>query len=336
MTSGTKRRPLATRRVLRSAACTVALAGLALPASGAERAADWPTRPLRCIVPFAPGGSTDVIARVAMQKVAEALGQQVIVDNRPGAASNLGTELAARATPDGYTLLMGTPGLAINPSLYRKTPFDPQRDFTPVTYMALAPLMVVVHPSVPARTLAEFVAHARSRPGAINYASAGSSTHLAAELFRRAAGIEITHVPYKGSAPATNDVIAGQVQMMVDNVLSALPHVRSGKLRALAVTSARRAPSAPEVPAIAEVGYPGFEAASWFGMLVPARTPQPVVERLSAEINRALTHRDTEDRYAALGVIRVGGTPAEFRAFIDAEIAKWSKLIRDTGLRAES
>lgn len=321
-------RPSATARLL-AAALAVTGASAAL----AQGVAGYPSRPVRVVVPFVAGGSTDVIARVVFQRVGDALGQQFVIDNRPGAASNIGTELAARAPADGYTLVMGTTGLASNPSLYPKVGFSPLRDFAPIALIADAPLVVVVHPGVAANTLQELVALGRTHPGKLNYASAGSATHLAAELLKARTGMVMVHVPYKGSAPATNDLVAGQVQVMLDNMLSALPHIRSGRLRALAVTTARRTPQAPEIATVAELGFPGFRASSWFGALAPARTPDPIVARLNAEVARALQAADTRERFFNLGVEPLGGSSADFAAFLRAEVEKWSRLIIDQKLR---
>lgn len=303
-------------------------------ASPRARTQPFPVKPVRIIVPFAAGGSTDVIARVVGQRLGEGLGQQVIADNRPGAASSLGTELAARSAPDGYTLLMGTPGLVINPSLYTGASFHPRRDFAPVILMASVPLMIVVHPSLPVQDVRQLVALAKSRPGALNYASNGSSTHLTAELFMREAGIVMTHVPYKGSAPATHDLIAGQVQVGMDNILSALPHVQSGKLRALAVTSAQRAAQAPRVPALAEAGYANFDASSWFGLLAPAGTPREIVSQLNGGVQKVLRERDVIERLASVGANVIGGMPDQFAAFIAREYERWAVLIKQRGIKA--
>lgn len=303
-------------------------------AAGAIQAQNYPTKPLRVIVPFAPGGSTDVIARVVSSKMAEGFGQQIVIDNRPGAASSLGTEAAARATPDGYTLLMGTPGLAINPSLYAGVNFNPVRDFNPIILMASVPLTIVVHPSLPVHNVRQLVTLAKSRPGALNYASNGSSTHLTAELFMQRAGISVVHVPYKGSAPATNDLIAGHVQLAVDNILSALPHVKVGKLRALAVTSAERAPSAPQIPTLAESGFAGFDASSWFGLLAPTNTPKDIIAQLNARAQKALQSSDVREKLANIGADVVGGTPEQFVTFIAAEYERWARLIKERNIKA--
>jgi len=286
-------------------------------------------------VPFAAGGSTDIIARVVGQKMGEGFGQQIVIDNRPGAASSLGTELAARAIPDGYTLLMATPGLAINPSLYSGVNFHPVRDFSSIVLMASVPLMIVVHPSLPVQNVQQLVALAKARPGALNYASNGSSTHLTAELFTQRAGISIVHVPYKGSALATNDLIAGHVQLAVDNILSALPHVKVGKLRALAVTTAKRAPSAPQTPTLAEAGFAGFDASSWFGLVAPANMHKDIVGQLNARAQKALQSSEVREKLTNIGAEVVGGTPEQFGAFIATERDRWAKLIRERNIKAK-
>jgi len=318
------------RTIARIVAVAAAFAATATSAQGTDA---YPSRPVRVIVPFVAGGSTDVIARVIAQKLVDRWGQQFIIDNRPGAASNIGTELAARATPDGHTLVMGTTGLAANPSLYAKVPFDPLRDFAPVILIADAALAVVVHPSVPVKTLKELIAHSRAAGSKLNYASAGSATHLTAELLKNRTGLQMQHIPYKGSAPATNDLVAGQVQVMADNMLSALPHVRSGRLRALAVTTAKRTAQAPEIPTVAEQGYPGFHSSSWFGLLAPDGTPPAITASLQREIARALEAQDVRDRFFNLGVDILGGTSADFETFLRGEVAKWSRLVVEQKLR---
>ncbi len=317
----------------RGACIALLIAGAALP--GVACAQAYPAKPIRLIVPFAAGGSTDIIARVVGQKMGEGFGQQIVIDNRPGAASSLGTELAARAIPDGYTLLMATPGLAINPSLYSGVNFHPVRDFSSIVLMASVPLMIVVHPSLPVQNVQQLVALAKARPGALNYASNGSSTHLTAELFTQRAGISIVHVPYKGSALATNDLIAGHVQLAVDNILSALPHVKVGKLRALAVTTAKRAPSAPQTPTLAEAGFAGFDASSWFGLVAPANMHKDIVGQLNARAQKALQSSEVREKLTNIGAEVVGGTPEQFGAFIATERDRWAKLIRERNIKAK-
>jgi tripartite-type tricarboxylate transporter receptor subunit TctC len=298
-------------------------------------AQNFPAKPIRLIVPFAPGGSTDVIARVVGQKMAEGLGQQILIDNRPGAASSLGTEVVARAPADGYTLLMGTPGLTSNPSLYSSVKFHPVRDFSPVTLLASVPLIIVAHPSLPVRNVQDLVKLAKARPRELNYASNGSSTHLTAELFLQRAGISMVHVPYKGSAPATNDLIGGQVQLGFDNILSALPHVKSGKLRGLAVTTARRAPLAPDIPALTELGFAGFDSSSWFGILAPAGTPKAIIDQLNARAQQALQSGDVRERLANLGAGIVASGPEQFGAFIASEFDRTARLVKERNIKAD-
>ena len=306
--------------------------------AGPAKAQDYPTKPIRLVVPFAAGGATDVLARLVGERLTASLGQQVVVDNRPGAGGNIGSDLVARAEPDGYTILMGAVGThAINPSLYPKMPYDPVKDFAPVTLVASVPNVLVVNPEVPANSVQELIDLAKAKPGELNFASSGNGTsiHLSGELFKAMTGTDIVHVPYKGSGPAVTDLLGGQVQMMFDNMPSSLPHVKAGKLRALGVTSAKRSPALPEVPTIAEAGVPGYDATSWFGILAPAGTPEPVVTRLQGAIVQALGEPEMRQRMADLGAEPVGDTPAEFGQFIAAEIAKWAKVVNDAGVKLE-
>lgn len=321
-------------RVPRVVGIATAVVGMLAAMTGTAIAQGYPMKPVRVIVPFAPGGSTDVIARVVGQKMAEDLGQQLVIDNRPGAASNIGTEIAARAAPDGYALLMGTPGLAINPSLYAGVKFDPVRDFSPIVLMASVPLVFVVHPSLPTRNVQQLVMLAKKHPAALSYASNGSSTHLTAELFQQHSGISMVHVPYKGSAPATNDLIAGHVQVAIDNILSATPHVMSGKLRALAVTTKKRASSLPETPTLAESGYRDFEASSWFGLLGPAGMSKDLIDPLNASANKALRAADVRERLARVGAEVIGGSPEQLGSFVASEFGRWARLIKDRNIKA--
>ena len=308
---------------------------LAALVGATAQAQTYPTRPLRVVVPFVAGGTTDIFARMVAQHLNEAWKQPVITDNRAGAAGNIGTELVAKATPDGYTLLMASPGFVINASLHKRAGFDPLKDFAPVIFVSLTPLVVTVHPTVPAKTLSELIELARRQPGKLNFASAGSSTHLAAELLKSHANIDITHIPYKGTAPATADLIGGQVQMMLDNIQAVLPHIRSGRLRGLAVTSPQRAEQAPELPTVAESGYAGYQAASWFGLTAPAGTPAVVVEQLNREVNRMLVRNDVRTRMASIGAEPGSGSAQDFRRFIEQETDKWAKLINSIGLREQ-
>jgi len=309
---------------------------LCLPALALAQA--YPSKPIRLIVPFAPGGATDVIARLAAQKLSDALGQPLAVDNRPGANGNIGTEMAVKAPADGYTLVMSYDGtIAINPGVYRKMPFDPLKDLAPVASVAQLPLLLVVNPSVAAQNLAEFVALAKATPGKINYSSAGygSAGHLAAELFRGRAGIDIVHVNYKGGGQAVQDLLGGQIQALMTGLTTVEGHLKSGKLRALAFTSAKRMAGAPEVPTFEESGYPGLVVLSWYGLFAPAGTPPEVVRRLNAEVNRALQAPDVRERLTALGTEPTGGTPEQFAATIRSDIARWARVVADAKIQID-
>jgi len=297
----------------------------------------YPTKPVRMIAASSPGSAVDIVARIVAQKLGEQLGQQVIVDNRAGAGGNLGAELAAKALPDGYTLFMGTPAHAINTGLYRKLNYDLIRDFAPVTQVTSGQYVVVVHPSLPAKSIRELIALARAKPGQLNYASAGSgnATHLAGELFARATRIKLVHVPYKGSGPAVTDLVGGQVQLMFANLVAALPQVKTGRIRALAVTGQTRAAAAPELPTVIEAGVPGYVVTSWFGVLVPAATPRELIMKLNAELARTMSAPDVRDRLAADGAEPTTGTPEQFGAFLRAEITRWTKVVKDAGIVAE-
>jgi tripartite-type tricarboxylate transporter receptor subunit TctC len=309
-----------------------------LCAAGAPAAAaDYPARSLRYIVPQGAGGSSDTLARVVTQKLAENLGQQVVTDNRPGATGNIGTEIAAHAAPDGYTLLQAATSLATNPALQTKMPFDPIRDFAPVTLLAQSPNLWIVHPSLPVRSIRELIALAKSRPGQIDFASSGtgSSQHLAGELLKSLAHIDIVHIPYKGSPPALIDVLGGRVVLMCSTIAPAMPLVKSGKLRALAVTSLKRSAAAPDIPAVAETGLPGYEATAWQGVLAPARTPREIIVRLNTEFLRIINLPEVRKPLMEQGYEPAGNSPDEFAAYIKAEIAKWSRVIKAAGLIAD-
>ena len=310
---------------------------LAVVAGGAWAQA-YPVKPIRLVVPFPPGGATDIHARAVAQKLTDAWGQSVIVDNRPGAGGNIGSELVAKAAPDGYTLEMGTVGThAINASLYSKMPYDHVRDFAPVILVAGVPNVLVVNPGLPVNSVQELIAYAKANPGKLNFASSGSGTsiHLAGELFKVMAGVQMTHVPYKGSSPALQDLLGGQVQLMFDNLPPSLPHIKAGKLRALGVTSATRAPALPDVPTIAESGLPGFEASSWFGVLAPAGTPPAIIAKLNAEIAKWLDTPEAKEKMLALGANAAGGTPEDFAKHIAAETAKWAKVVKESGAKVD-
>ena len=322
-----------------TARCAAPLLAAALAVFAAQAAADaYPVRPIRLVVAFPPGGGTDIIARSIAQKLTERIAQQVVVDNRPGAGGNIGTDIVAKSAPDGYTLLMGSAGpLAINASLFAKMPFDPIKDLAPVTLAASTPNVLVVHPSLKAATVNELIALARAKPGEINFASSGYGTpaHLAGELFNSMAGVKLVHVPYKGAAPALADLLGGQVQLMFSTMPPALPHVKDGKLRALAVTSTKRSPAAPELPTVDEIALPGFEANTWHGVVVPAGTPGAIVARLNREIVAVLHLPDVVERLSGQGAEPVGSTPEEFAAYIRAETVKWARVVRESGAKAE-
>lgn len=299
-------------------------------------AAAYPTKPVRLIVPFPPGGGTDILARLIGQRLGERLNVQFVVDNRPGAGTNIGMELAARAVPDGYTIIMASIGLSANRSLYPRMTFDPVRDLMPVTLVAIAPTIVASHPSVAAKTPQELVALAKARPGHLNYGSfgAGSGAHLAAELFKLETGVDIVHVPYKGGGPAITALLAGEVQLVFSSMLPVLPHVKSGRLRAIGLAAARRSPAAPEVPTFRESGIP-YETGTWFGILAPTGTPTEVVRRLHREIVDILSRNEMRDRIAREGAGLVGNTPDEFARFIKDESVRWAKVVKTAKIKVD-
>ena len=312
---------------------------LALLLAAAEAIAQaYPVRPIRIIVPFPPGGGTDIGTRILGQKLQEALGQPVVIENRGGASGIVGLEQGARSAPDGYTLLMGNIGtMAINVSLFRKLPYDPVKDFAPISQVALLPMFLLVHPALPARDVRELIALAKAKPGQINYSSSGSGgmPHVSAELFKSLAGIYMVHIPYKGGGPAVADLMAGQVQVSFATVLESISQVKAGKLRALAVSSARRSAAMPELPTLAEAGLPGYESGSWLGLFAPAGTPQEIVARLSTEAIRIVKLPDVREKLLQQGADPVGGTAAELAATIQADIAKYARVIRDAGVKPE-
>ena len=300
--------------------------------------AAYPTKPIRIVVAYTPAGATDILARTIGQKLTEAWGQAVIIDNRPGANGNIGTEYAAKATPDGYTLLMVTAGThGINPGLYRKLGFDAVKDFAPVSLVAMVPNVFVVNNGVPSKDLKEFIAYAKANQGKLNYGSPGngSTAHLSMELFKSMTGIQMVHVPYKGSAGVLADLIGGQIVVTMDNMPPYVPQVKAGKIRALAVSPARRSPALPDVPTVAEAGVPGYDSGAWFGLVAPANTPKDLVAKLSRETARILKLPDVSARLADLGAESVGSTPEQFAAHIKAEIAKWAKVIRDANVELQ-
>jgi tripartite-type tricarboxylate transporter receptor subunit TctC len=297
----------------------------------------YPSRPIRMIVAYPPGGGTDQVGRLMADQLTQPLGQNVILDNRGGATGNIGTELAARAVPDGYTLLMGNVAPnAVNVSLFKKLGFDPIRDFSPISLVAITPNILVAHPSLPVKTVKELLALAKAKPGTLNFPSAGvgSSSHLAGELLKSLAKIDMVHVPFKGGGPALVAMISGEVQIMFATMPAAMPHVKSGKARAVAVTTAKRSQAMPELPTIAEAGVTGYEASTWYGLLAPAKTPKPIIDRIHAETVKILAG-PARQRLEIQGFEPVGGTPAEFSAYIKSEIVKWAKVIKDANIPAE-
>ena len=309
---------------------------LACEGAGAQ---SYPSKPIRLVVPYPPGGPLDIMARAIGQKLTEAWSQPVVVDNRAGAGGNIGADLVAKSPADGYTLLMGAVAThAINPTLYGKVPYDPVKDFAPVALVAQVPNILVVNPALPVKSVKELIELARARPGYLNFGSGstGSTGHLAGELFKTMAGVQMVHIPYKGGAPAMADLLAGQVQLMFDNLANALPNVRAGRLRALAVTTLARSPAMPDLPTIAESGLPEFDLTTWFGLMVPAGTPADIVAKLNAETVRALNAKDMRERLEKMGAEPpANNTPEHFAAFIRAEAAKYAKVIKDSGAKVE-
>lgn len=328
-------------RRLASSVLASILAALMLGAVSAsaqsQSAQRYPSKPVRFLVGFAPGGFTDVMARAIAGKLIETWRQQVVVDNRPGASTTIATDLAAKAAPDGYTLLMMTDNFVTNPSLLKKLPYDSEKDFAPVTLAALAPFLLVVHPTVPARSVTELVAVAKSRPDKLNYGSGGIGApgHLSGELFNTLAGVRMTHVPYKGAAPALVDLVAGQIQVYFGNLPVTIPHAHAGRVRALAVTSAKRSAIAPELPTVAEAGVPGFELTPWYGVLTRAGTSEIVLSKLNRDIVAVLKERAMHEHITKLGGEPSPMTRAQFANFLKSESVKWGKLVRDSGARPE-
>ncbi len=312
-------------------------AASALPATSFAQAG-FPNKPIKFVVGFAPGGATDLIGRLMAKKIGDALGQPIIIENKGGASSNIGADAVAKAAPDGYTFYVNAITNAINASLFAKLPFDFEKDFEPVSLFAMVPNILVVHPSVKANSLQEFIALARANPGKLAYASSGNGTsiHLSGELFKIMAKVDLLHVPYKGSAPAVTDLLGGQVQCMFDNMPSSLPHVKTGKLRALAVTTKERSPSAPEVPTVDEAGVPGFDVSSWFGLMAPKGTPKDIVTRMNLEANKALASADIKKGFLDLGAVPAPMSADAYGEFIRVEIKKWAEVVKVSGAKADS
>ena len=313
------------------------LLGAALTAPLLSMAQEYPSKAIRFVVPFAPGGGTDIIGRVIAQALNDALGQPVVVDNRGGAGSTLGTEIVAKSPADGYTILFGNISLAFNATLYTKLRYDTIRDLAPISLSAVQPNILVIHPGLPAMNLKEFIELARANPGKYNYASAGtgSGTHLAAELLKLQTKIDIVHVPYKGTGPALTDLLGGQINMMVSTFASALPHVKSGRMRALGVTTAKRSPATPDVPTLIEGGVAGYDYSTWYGLLAPAGTPKAIIDKLNATNRKVLARDDIKQRLESQGVDPIVNTPAEFTAYVKSETEKWGKVVKATGAKAE-
>ncbi len=319
--------------------CALALSsGLLAPASGYAQSGPWPAKPIRWISPFAPGGGADITSRIIAQKLGPALNQQILVDNRGGAGGNIGVDLAAKAPPDGYTLVLGTIGpIAINVSLYKKLPFDPVKDLSPVTQAANALNVLVVHPSLPAKTVKEVIVLAKARPGELSFGSSGTGAtdHLAGELFKALTGVNMVHVPYKGGAPAMLDLMAGQVQTVFSTVSTAIGAIKGGKVRAIAMTGDKRFELMPELPTIAQAGVPDFEVRNWYGVFVPAGTSREIVMRLNGELVKILQMPDVKSKLLESGIETLHGTPEQFAAYIQSETKRWAKVVKDSGARAE-
>ena len=304
---------------------------------GGACAQSYPSQPIRFIVPYAAGGGVDMVARAIAPKLSERLGQPVVIDNRGGAGGNIGTELAARTEPNGYTIMMGAAALAINTSLYRNLPFDPVKDFVPVSLVSATPNILAVHPAVPAKSVKQLIQLAKAQPGRLNYGSAGNGTtsHLAPELLKTMAGVDIVHIPYKGTSPAVVALLSGEVAIMLAPALTLLPHVKTNKVNGLAVSGLKRLPAIPELPTIAESGVPGFEARQWYGVLAPAGTPKEIVTRLNSEIVKIVNSPEVTKRFASEGSEAIGSTPEEFGRYIKAEITKWAKVVAASGARVD-
>ena len=322
-------------------ALLTALSALALCGDAAAQAKDaasaYPNRPIRMVVPFAAGGPSDVMGRTLGQRMNQDWGQAVVIDNRTGAAGTIGADIAAKSTPDGYTLLLAQVGDTISMSLYSKLPYNFEKDFAPISLVGQTTFILVTHPSVPAKNLQELIALAKSKPGALTFASsgAGAASHLSAELLKGMAGIDVVHVPYKGQAPATTDLLGGQITFMFNNPITSLAHIKAGRLRALGVSTAKRFSGLPEVPTMAESGLTGFDVGFWFGALAPAGTPRPIIDKLNAQMVRTVHQPEVVERLGALGVEPLGSTPDEFARTIHAEVIRWAKVVKDAGVKAD-
>jgi tripartite-type tricarboxylate transporter receptor subunit TctC len=326
------------RRALLALGFASAVGGLLGPQDAARSQPAYPTKPVRLIVPFPPGGGTDILARVIGNKLSEVLGKPIVVENKPGAGGNIGVDLVAKAPPDGYTMVIGqTSNLAVNPTLYTDLPYDPQKDLAPITLVADAPLVMVVAANSPFKTIGDVIAAAKAKPEDVTFASPGSGTvaHLSGELLQKAANVKFQHIPYKGAAQALTDLMGGQVQTYMSSIPTALSQIKGGKLRALAVTSTKRVPELPDVPTVAESGFSGFESSTWFGLLVKAGTPEPIIKRLNTEVLRVLQTPDVREKIAAEGATVLGGTPDQFSAFLKDEIVKWGKVVKESGAKVE-
>jgi tripartite-type tricarboxylate transporter receptor subunit TctC len=326
------------RRALLALACATAIGGLLGPQDAALAQASYPTKPVRLIVPFPPGGGTDILARVIGAKLTEALGQPVVVENKPGAGGNIGVDLVAKSAADGYNMVIGqTSNLAVNPTLYPDLPYDPQKDLAPISLVADAPLVLVVPANSPFKTLGDVINAAKGKPEEVTFASPGNGTvsHLRGELLQKAANVKFQHIPYKGASQALTDLMGGQVQTYMSSIPTALAQIKGGKLRALAVTATKRVSDLPEVPTVAESGFPGFESSTWFGFLVKAGTPEPIVKRLNTEVVKVLQMPEVREKIAAEGAAVLSGTPDQFTAFLKDEIVKWGKVVKDSGAKVE-
>lgn len=314
--------------------CSLALGSFTVSVAHSQ---PYPTRPIRLVVPYPPGGGTDIIARIVGQKLTENLGQQIIVDNRGGAGGTIGTDIVAKSVPDGYTILMAPTSHVINPSIYSKLPYDTVKDFVPITFAVSATILLVVHPSVPAKSVKELIALAKARPGQLNFGSAGNGTvfHLAAELFKRQAGIDMVHVPFKGGGPTIANLVAGQVSLAFETMLALSPFLKAGRVRALAVASAKRSSVMPELPTIAELGFPSIVAENWYGVYAPAGTSKAIISRLNTEIVKILRTQEVKERFQGLGTEVVASTAEELAEYIRTEIEKWSKTAKEAGARVD-